>query len=126
MAVEPAREVRRHQGDIARVYMAHVGILNEARRDLVEEAHLAEETQRLRVIGDRPRQAEQPGVSLQNQHANPGEAEQIRRHEPDRAGADDGDLRRERATCVPRIILRCHGFLRLQTFLLRLSVKSTI
>ena len=125
MAVEAAGEVGRHQGDVARVQVAHVRILNETRRDLVEEAHLAEETQRLRVIGDRPRQAEQPGVSLENQHANPGEAEQIRRHEPDRAGADDCDLDRERAAAVPRIVLRRHGFLRLQTFLLRLSVKST-
>ena len=105
--------------------MADVRILNEARRDVVEEAHLTEQTQRLRVIGDRARQAEQPGVALENQHANPGEAEQIRGHEPDRPGADDCDLGRERPTCVPRIVLRRHGFLRLQTFLLRLSVKST-
>ena len=33
MAVEPAREVGRHQGDVARVQMADVRILNQARRD---------------------------------------------------------------------------------------------
>ena len=109
MAVEAAGEVGRHQGDVARIQVAHVRILNETRRDLVEEAHLAEETQRLRIIGDRPRQAEQPGVSLENQHANPGEAEQIRRHQPDRAGADNCDLDRERPAAVPRCILWRHG-----------------
>ena len=108
MAVEAAREVGRHQGDVARVQMADVRILNEAGRDLVEEAHLAEEAQRLRVIGDGARQAEQAGVSLENQHANPGEAEQIRGHEPDRAGADDGDLDRERPAAVPRNVLKRH------------------
>ena len=105
MAVKAAREVGRHQGDVARVPMADVRVLNEARRDLVEEAHLTEQTQRLRVIGDSAGQAEQPGVSLENQHANSGEAEQIRRHEPDRPGADDCDLGRERAAAVPRCIL---------------------
>ena len=89
--------------------MPDVRVLNQARRDLVEEAHLAEETKCLRIIGDGAGQAEQPGVSLENQHANPGEAEQIRRHQPDRAGADDGDLDRERAAPVPRCILWRHG-----------------
>ena len=111
MAVEAAGEIGRHQGDVARIQVAHVRILNETWLDFVEEAHLTEETQRLRVIGDRPRQAEQACVSLENQRANPSEAEQIRRHEPDRAGADDSDLDRERAAPVPRIVLRRHGFL---------------
>ena len=84
-----------------------------------------EQTQRLRVIGDGARQAEQPGVALENQHANSGEAEQIRGHEPDRPGADDRDLDRERPTGVPRSVLKRHGFLRLRTFLLTLSVRST-
>ena len=40
MAVKAGREVGRHQGDVARVQMADVRVLNEARRDVVEEAHL--------------------------------------------------------------------------------------
>ena len=44
MAVEAGGEVGGHQCDVARIQVAHVRILNKTRRDLVEEAHLAEET----------------------------------------------------------------------------------
>ena len=44
MAVEAAGEVGRHQCDVARVQVAHARILNKTRRELAEEAHLAEES----------------------------------------------------------------------------------
>ena len=58
----------------------------------VVQPDLCEQPQGLGVVGDRARQAEQPGIALEDDDLHAGRAEEIGDHQSDRAGADDRDL----------------------------------
>ena len=66
--------------------------MHEARRDLVEEPDLSEQAKGLGVIGDGARQPHQPGIALEEDDPKAGQPEQVRRHQPDRAGPHDCDV----------------------------------
>ena len=112
--------------------MADLRVLHEARRDLGKEPNLSEKAQGLGVIGDGARQAEKAGIALEDRDPKARQPEQIRRHQPDRAGPDDRDVAFDHELGAQFRLFRHLRFLRtlsrhrLGNFMLLIYVKSTI
>ena len=80
--------IRRHQGSTARVHVAYMRALDELRRHRVEQPDQGKEPQGFGIVGDGSRDPTKIFGALQNGDLDAGQAEQIRRHQPDRAGSN--------------------------------------
>ena len=92
MAMEAVRELTHHQRLAAGIEVANLRVHHKARRDIGKEPNLGEKAQGLGVIGDGARQAERPAIALEDGDPKASQPEQVCRHQPDGAGADDCDI----------------------------------